>query len=52
MPSHIAWIYKEEIIQTTDSSEGRVLNWSFGKEYLTELNTAIPINITVIINQK
>ena len=34
MPSHVAWISKEEIIQTTDAFWDRILNWSFGKEDL------------------
>lgn len=50
--SHVAWIYKEEIIQTTDASEGRGVHRGFGKEYLAEFNTVLPINITVATNQK
>lgn len=52
MLSHVGWIYTEEIIQTADASEGSVVHWGFGKEYLVGFNTVLPINITVATNQK
>lgn len=52
MLSHVVLIYKEEIIQTTDASEGRVALRGFGKEYLVGFNTVLPINITMATNHK